>query len=397
MLPPQTAETAPGDIDTDAVKGGTATVVDITTGTPVEPGAQEAAPRPAGREVAAGTLRQVVAVLPLRRAIPDLVSGSWVLAGMGCRCVARVVRWAWEQASDDPEAAAALAAYTKRAAAVAQVVEKAREEGDEKAAVAALAELGAAPSGRRPVLEALAYLALGGMLAAGALATLAALAAPHLAVLADWRPMILTAGGLGWSIAAWAVAPPPKPKEQKADADVDVVVQEEPEEEAAEGDPEEARGTALLWHVITALSDAESVGRAGLHLDVVLASAIETGLLPETTEAAEWRAWVESCGIPVEDKVGYRIEGKPVTRVGVRLDAVTTALGMTPTALLTARSQNLAGGGPATPAPAPATAPSGGPSESPVPAVLRLLPGGRQHPAAAPSPTAPQGSAQEAR
>ncbi|MFE1545838.1 hypothetical protein ACFW61_36020 [Streptomyces microflavus] len=411
MVTPQTAGTAPVDVDAEAVvESGTATVVDITTGTPVESGAQEAAPRPAGREVAAGTLRQVVAVLPLRRAIPDLVSGAWVLAGMGCRCVARVVRWAWEQASDDPEAAAALAAYTKRAAATEKAVEKAREEGDEKAAVAALAELGAAPSGRRPVLEALAYLALGGMLAAGALATVAALAAPHLAVLADWRPMILTAGGLGWSIAAWAVAPPPKPKEQKADADV--VVQEEPEEEA-EGDPEEARGTALLWHVITALSDAESVGRAGLHLDVVLASAIETGLLPETTEAAEWRAWVESCGIPVEDKVGYRIEGKPVTRVGVRLDAVTTALGMTPTALLTARSQTLAGGGPATPArpvgerpaetgpatpaPAPATAPSGGPSESPVPAVLRLLPGGRQHPAPAPSPTAPQGSAHEAR
>ncbi|MFF6896097.1 hypothetical protein ACFY8Z_36515 [Streptomyces microflavus] len=409
-VPPQTVETAPGDIDTDAVESGTATVVDIATGTPVDTGTDAVETAPA-RGVVAGTLRQVVAVLPLRRAIPDLVSGSWVLAGMGCRCVARVVRWAWEQASADPEAAAALAAYTKRAAAVAQVVGKAREEGDEKAAVAAPAELGAAPSGRRPVLEALAYLALGGMLAAGALATLAALAAPHLAVLADWRPMILTAGGLGWSIAAWAVAPPPKPKEQKADADV--VVQEEPEEEAAEGDPEEARGTALLWHVITALSDAESVGRAGLHLDVVLASAIETGLLPETTEAAEWRAWVESCGIPVEDKVGYRIEGKPVTRVGVRLDAVTTALGMTPTALLTARSQTLAGGGPATPArqvgerpaetgsgtpsSAPAQASSGGPSEESVPAVLRLLPGGRQHPAPDPSPTASQGSAQEAR
>lgn len=409
-VPPQTTKTAPRDIDTDAVESGTATVVDIATGTPVDTGAHVEQPGTGGREAAAGVLRQVFAVLPLRRAIPDLVSGSWVLAGMGCGCVARVVRWAWEQASADPEAAAQLAAYTKRAAAVAQVVEKAREEGDEKAAVAALAELGAAPSGRRPVLEALAYLALGGMLAAGALATLAALAAPHLTVLADWRPMILTAGGLGWAVAAWTVTAPPKPKKQKAiGPEADVVVQEEPEEVAAEGDPEEARGTALLWHVITALSDAESTGRAGVHLDVVMDSAIAAGLIPTDTELPVLRSWVEAAGLPAVDKLGMRIEGKPVTRVGLRVDGAAAVLGMTPTALLTARSQTTPGGvaaaparpvgerpaetGPATPAPAP----SGGPSESPVPAVLRLLPGGRQHPAQTPSPTASQGSAQEAR
>ncbi|MCD9904761.1 hypothetical protein LUR56_40880, partial [Streptomyces sp. MT29] len=357
-VPPQTAETAPDDIDTDAAGSGTATVLDITTGTPLEPGAQEDAPRPAGREAAAGVLRQVFAVLPLRRAIPDLVSGSWVLAGMGCRCVAHVVRWAWAQASDDPEAAAALAAYTKRAAATEKAVAKAREEGEEEKAVAALAELGAAPSGRRPVLEALAYLALGGMLAAGALATVVALAAPHLAVLADWRPMILTIGGLGWSIAAWAVAPPPKPKAgPDDDVDVDVDVAQDESEESVEGELEESAGTLLLWHLIAALSDAESVGRAGLHLDVVLASAIETGLLPETTEPAEWRAWVESCGIPVADKVGYRIEGKPVTRIGIRLDAVTAVLGATPTALLTARGRR-----PAPPVPPPPSPPPPPPS-----------------------------------
>ncbi|WP_330321643.1 hypothetical protein OG927_35870 (plasmid) [Streptomyces clavifer] len=398
MVTPQPdAATAPGT--DDVVESGTATVVDITTGTPVEPGAQEDAPRPAGRAVALRTLRQVFAVLPLRRAVPDLVSGSWVLAGMGCGCVAHVVRWAWAQASDDPEAAAALAAHTKRAAAVAQAVDKAREEGEEEKAAAALAGLGAAPTGRRPVLEALAYLALGGMLAAGAFATLAALAVPYLTVLADWRPMILTVGGLGWSVAAWAVAPPPKAPEQKADPEDDVVQDEA--EESAEGEPEEPAGTLLLWHLITALSGAESVGRAGLHLDVVLASAVEKGLLPATTEAAEWRAWVEACGIPVEDKVGYRIEGKPVTRVGVRIDAVTAALGMTPTALLTARSQTPAGGGPATPArpvgESPLPAPAQTAPEAPAPAALRLLPGGRQHPAPVPSPTAPQGSAQEAR
>ncbi|MFJ5658665.1 hypothetical protein ACIQD5_35710 [Streptomyces microflavus] len=387
------------------MESGTATVVDLTTGTPVDTDAHVEQPGTGGREVAAGVLSQVFAVLPLSRAIPDLVSGSWVLAGMGCGCVARVVRWAWEQASADPEAAAALAAHTQRAAAVAQVVARAREEGEEEKAAAALAGLGAAPSGRRPVLEALAYLALGGMLAAGALATVAALAAPHLAVLAGWRPMILTAGGLGWAVAAWAVAPPP-PKKQKVDADA--VVQEEPTE-AAEGDPEEARGTALLWHVITALSDAESTGRAGVHLDVVMDSAIAAGLIPADTELPVLRSWVEAAGLPAVDKLGMRIEGKPVTRVGLRVDGAAGVLGMTPSALLTARSQTLAGGGPATPArpvgerpaetgPAtPAPASSGGPSESPVPAVLRLLPGGRQHPAPAPSPTAPQRSAQEAR
>ncbi|MCD9904704.1 hypothetical protein LUR56_40555 [Streptomyces sp. MT29] len=55
----------------------------------------------------------------------------------------------------------------------------------------------AAPSGRRPALEALAYLALCGMLAAGALATLAALIAPHLEALTPYKPLILAAGGLG--------------------------------------------------------------------------------------------------------------------------------------------------------------------------------------------------------
>ncbi|MEV7252586.1 hypothetical protein [Streptomyces cyaneofuscatus] len=388
---------------------GTATVVDITTGTPVEPGAQEAAPRPAGREAAAGALRQVFAVLPLRRAIPDLVSGSWVLAGRGCRCVAHVVRWAWAQASDDPEAAAQLAAHTKRAAA-AQAVDKAREEGEEQKAAAALAELGAAPTGRRPVLETLAYLALGGMLAAGTLATVAALAAPHLAVLAHWRPMILTVGGLGWSIAAWAVAPPPKTPEKAADSKpADGDVDQEATDDAGGEEGREGPETVLLWHVVRALADAERAGRAGVHLDAVLASATAAGLVVPDTELAPFRTWVEARGLPSVDKLGMRIGGKPVTRVGLRVDAATTALGMSPATLLTARSQTCPGGGPATPArpvgerPAetgsatPIQLPPGAPSEPPVPAVLRLLPGGRQYPAPAPSPTVPQGAAQEAR
>ncbi|RPK77942.1 hypothetical protein EES46_34665 [Streptomyces sp. ADI98-10] len=408
MVAAQTADDAAAEVAVDApadardavAENGTGTVVDIATGTPVDTAADAVETAPAAGGVAVRTLRQVFAVLPLRRALPDLVSGSWVLAGMGCGCVARVLRWAWDQASDDPAAAAQLAAYTTRAAAV-------EGEGEERAA--ALAALGAAPSGRRPALEALAYLALGGMLAAGGIATVAALAAPHLAALAEWRLGILAAGGLGWSVAAWSVAPPPQAPKTPADtepADGDDVGQDDA---ADDQDPEEVRGTALLWHVVAALSGAESAGRAGLHLDVVLDSAIEAGLLPETTEQAEWRTWVESCGIPVEDKVGYRIAGKPTTRVGVRIDAATTALGMTPTALLAARTQHPAGGGPTTPArpvgETPATTPAqttaeatpATPASAPVPAALRLIPGGRQHPDQTPSPALSPGSAQETR
>ncbi|WP_405194462.1 hypothetical protein [Streptomyces anulatus] len=404
MVAAQTAEDAAVDAPTEArdavAESGTGTVVDIATGTPVNTGTDAVETAPAAGGVAVRTLRQVFAVLPLRRALPDLVSGSWVLAGMGCGCVARVLRWAWDQASDDPAAAAQLAAFTKRAKAVEGV------EGEEERA-AALAALGVAPSGRRPALEALAYLALGGMLTAGALATVAALATPHLTALAEWRLGILAAAGLGWSVAAWSVAPPPPaPKTPTAE----LVDGGDGQEDAADDqDPEEARGTALLWHLVAALSGAESASRAGLHLDVVLDSAIEAGLLPATTEQAEWRTWVESCGIPVEDKVGYRIAGKPTTRVGVRIDAATTALGMTPTALLAARFQHPAGEGPTAPArpvgetPATTTAqtPAGAapttPASTPVPAALRLIPGGRPHPDQTPSPPLSRGSAPGAR
>ncbi|MFI6143418.1 hypothetical protein ACIBCC_35155 [Streptomyces griseus] len=380
--------------DTDVVvESGTGTVVDIATRTPANTGTDtvETEPRPV-----VGTLRQVLAVLPLRRALPDLVSGSWVLAGMGCGCVARVLRWAWDQASDDPTAAAQLAAYTKGAQAVEKV------EGEEERA-AALAALGAAPSGRRPALEALAYLALGGMLAAGALATVAALATPHLVALAEWRLGILAAAGLGWSVAAWSVAPPP-PSPKAATELVD-----DGQGDAAEEDTEAARGAALLVHVITALSDAETVGRAGVHLDVVLQSAIAAGLLAPDTELPVLRAWVEATGLPTVDKLGYRIEGRPVTRIGLRVDGATGVLGATPTAWLDARFQPLAGGGPTAPAQpvgeTPATTPTQPPAEAapttpastPVPAALRLIPGGRQHPDQTPSPTVPQRSAQEAR
>ncbi|MFJ9096865.1 hypothetical protein ACIRIR_35910 [Streptomyces globisporus] len=393
---PAHLEPAPPAVDLTKEPAESATVVDIATGQPLPaPVAPDRAARIGSAALAA--LRPVGAVLPLRRALPDLVAGSWVLAGRGCACTARAVRWAWDQACADPEAAAQLAAHTKRAEAAAALPEG--EERDK-----AIKALGAAPSGRRPLLEALAYGALGGMLAAGALTTLIAMLVPLLPDLGPWQSTLYIAGGLAWSIAAWAVAPALGSTDTPAAAPGGDAPEETSQEER-----EAARGTALLWHLITALSDAESTGRAGVHLDVVLYSAITAGLLPEDTELTALRSWTTAAGLPVTDKLGMRIEGRPVTRVGLRVDRATEALGMTPTALLEHRP----GGAPATPAEeagegaapaAPAThagEPAGGPGEraggGSAPAVLRLIPQGRQQPPADLSPTASPGAAPKGR
>ncbi|MFD7868102.1 hypothetical protein [Streptomyces sp. NPDC059783] len=361
-------------------------------------------------EAAHGVLGQVRAVLSLRGATSALVSGSLVLAGRACGCLTGAVRWAWAQASADPEARAAAEAHAEKAAAIREQWAKDGKTGT-PGETKALTGLGAAPSGRRPALEALGLLALGGVLAAGAVATSAAMLAPHLAVLAEWRPVIITAGGAAWSIAALMVAPPPKPPAPKDQ-------EEEDQDDGADGaDREDDRGTALLWHVLGALASAESAGRVGLHLDAVLDSATEAGLLPDDTELPVFRSWVEACGLPVADQVGYRIAGKPVTRTGFKLAAVTEALGTTPAALLAARAQTPAGGalqtpavpvgetpaetpaGPVgeTPVQTPVQTPAEAPAGAPVPAALRLISGGRQTPDAAPSPALSQGLAQEAR
>ncbi|MFJ3084615.1 hypothetical protein ACIPJG_33360 [Streptomyces halstedii] len=352
----------------------------------------------------------VPAVRGTGSALTALVSGSMVLAGRLCHCTGRVLGWAWEQASIDPEAQAAIQAHAKKTAKVrakwAKKAAKADEEAQEDGEAEELQALGKAPSGRRPFPEALAYLALGGLLAAGAAGTVGALVVPYLHLLAPWKPVIVSVGGLAWMVAAWMLAPPPKP----ATADVVEGVVEGQEQEDVQEDQgdvadETDRGTALLWHVVRALADAESAGRAGLHLDTVLASATEAGFIPEGTELAELRAWVESAGLPAVDKLGMRIGGKPVTRVGLRVDAATEALGMTPTALLQARPETASGGAPAGPAQpvgeTPAKAPANTPAEAPAPAVLRLIPGGRQAPSqapsVAPSPALAQAPVQEAR
>lgn len=329
--------------------------------------------------------------------IKTIWRGSWALAGLGCRCVVRAVRWAWDQASDDPQAAAVVAAYGKKRAAVLKKMKDADEEERE----AALEELGDAPSGGRPLLESLGFVALGGLLAVGAGGMAAALITPHLGALVPWEPVIVSVGGVAWIVAAWKVAPPPPPAKDKGDGDG-----QEDEDAEVEDDRDDVQ-TLLLWHVLEALADAERVGRAGVHLDAVLSSATAAGLLAVDTELAVLRTWIEGTGLPSVDKLGMRVGGKPVTRVGLRVDGATEALGGSPLALVQAR---LGGASPApaetvgeTPAEEAVTTPAGTPAEAvtgaPAPAALRLISGGRQAPVAAPSqspsPAASRGPAQK--
>lgn len=228
-------------------------------------------------------------------------------------------------------------------------------------------------------------------------------------VVGGWVPTVLTTAPVVWVVAA-LIAGQQGDHDPGAEGDDD---QEQPQDaEAGEAD----RGTALLLHVLTALSDAEFSKRKGVHLDAVLSSAVAARLLAEGTEVADLRGWVESTGLPTVDKLGMRIDGQPTTRVGLRVDAVTEALGMSPTAWLTARSDALvrssgeapdeasavpapaAGEGPAEAAPStPATTPAGAPVPAPAPAALQLIPGGLLDPEQTPSPAPSQRQAQGAR
>ncbi|MFC8494729.1 hypothetical protein ACFUJU_28835 [Streptomyces sp. NPDC057235] len=285
-------------------------------------------------------------------ALTALVSGSMVLAGKVCGCVPAVLGWVWGLASIDVEATAAAQAKADRAAKAKQT-----DDEDEEVRAPRVAPV------RRPALEALGMLALGGGLAAGALGTVGALVWPYVQMLTPWRGVIATVGGLAWMAAAWMLAPPATPADED-EAEEELDEDQEQEAPASEAD----QGMALLLHIVRDLSDAEASKRAGVHLDVLLDSATTAGLVPEGTQTPALRAWLEAAGLPVEDKLGMRIDGKPVTRVGVRIDAVTGVLGMSPTALLEARLK--------------ASAPA--PSEAPAPAVLTLIPGGLHGPSPAP-------------
>lgn len=335
--------------------------------------------------------------------------GSLVMASCACRCVGRGFALAWRTASVD--SAVVQEKKDRIRAARVKAAEKAEKAGKESPMPDPAAPIKLDPElGKRGFLAALGSVVLGGGLAVVVVGTVGSVLWPLLPDLTPWRPLIFGGGFVIWSAAAIMLAPPPAPKDDH-EGDLAGEKREDGDQEDAE-DQEQAPvpdpGKALLWHVVTALSDAEFSKRAGVHLDVVMASATAAGLLPQDTELSVFRKWVESCGLPTEDKLGMRIEGKPTTRVGLRVDAATTALGMPPTALMEARFQAFVQAPGEPPAEAvrvpsqavgetPAAAATTTPAEAPVPAVLRLIPGGLLGPSAAPSPALSQGGVQGGR
>ncbi|WP_030606249.1 hypothetical protein [Streptomyces achromogenes] len=334
-------------------------------------------------------------------ALTALKSGSMVLGGKVCGCVTTAVRWAWDQASVDPEAtAAAQAAAAKRARAKAakakkdakaKAVKAESDEGDEDEAEEpedqpTVTVPRVAPV-RRPVPETLGMLAIAGMLATGALGTAVTLAWPHvvpyLQMLAPWRGVILTVGGLAWMAAAWMVAPPPAPAEAPAEEvdgqEVDELEAEDHgvdgDAEFAEEDPEEGEGPAdepaetmsvrLARHVLGELAALESAGKSAIHVTALIASAEKAEILaPQSLDKGGMRRWLEASGLPVTKsvKVGGTVD------YGVRVDRVREALGMGPGEALA----RLLGGGARTAPPAPAETPVStpvpAPAEAPLPA-----------------------------
>ncbi|MGH8918021.1 MAG: hypothetical protein ACRD0H_06735, partial [Actinomycetes bacterium] len=246
-----------------------------------------------------------------------LLRGSVVLAGRICRCLPRLVALGpavWAMACRD---AAATDEKQQRAfEAALAAARKAKEADPEPDDVPRVVPV------RRPAHEALGFLAVASIIGFGVTGTVLSVTVPRLLgeIPQGIGPYVAVAVAVGWTAAALAVAPP-------APAEADG--QEQPrdgedDQEAAGAEPAIDRGTALLLHVVGVLAEAESAGRAGVHLDVVLDSVAAAGLLPRDKELSEFRTWVEGCGLPVAQKLGLRIEGKPVTRMGLRVDAATT-------------------------------------------------------------------------
>lgn len=400
-----------------------------------------------------------------------LTRGSWRLLGLGCGCLGQLAGGIWRAVSLDPireaEARAKAvktaetrqrkraAAAAKKAKAAAQAVaadldddfddEEPAEEEAPAVVLSAKAEAAIRTAAARPVWEALALLGLGGAVATVGTAVLIRVTAGPASdwagqVWESWAGLITSGALAAWTTGALAVGPSlaeaetiraarraaraakrngAQPAEEQPAEEQPAEDDDEPGEDE-ESDPPVDRGTALLLHVIGALAEAEAAGRAGVHLEVVLTSAVAAGLLAEGTEQGALRTWVEGCGLPTADKLGMRIAGRPVTRVGLRIDAATAALGMSPQNLLRARPEAPArplgetlaeasaaparavGKGPAeaasaTPAGAPAKASVPASAEAPDPAALRLILGGGEDPQRTPSPALAQGLAQEAR
>ncbi|KAF0794764.1 MULTISPECIES: hypothetical protein [Streptomyces] len=307
-------------------------------------------------------------------AMTALVSGSVILTRRLCGCVGTALSWVWDLASVDGEATAAeqygadMRATAKAVKAAKAATKAAAENGGDQADDQAEARPVSAPPVRpvrRPAVEALGMLGIGGGLVAGAVATVWPLVAPHLAALAAWRGVIASGITVAWMAAAWMVAPAPPAAPVEDD-------QEEDDQE--EDDQEEAPADLLARHVLEQLAELEAAGRPGTHVTALISSAEAAGLLaPGAMDKTRMREWLTASGIPVTKSVKV---AKAVD-FGVRVDRVTEALGMSPGEAL----RRLSGEAPATPVEAPsgeapeppAEAPVEGAPEAPVPAPVEAL------------------------
>ncbi|MDT0455546.1 hypothetical protein RM550_07310 [Streptomyces sp. DSM 41527] len=310
-------------------------------------------------------------------ALTALLSGSMVLAGRGCRCASRALSWAWDQASVDAPATAAAQTKADKAAQAAKArankSKKANTDEQDENGQEDPEEVKALPvkAVRRPALESLAMLALGGVMAAGAVATLGTVAWPYLQQLAPWRGLIAGVGGLAWMVAAWMVAPPPAEDEHQDDG------QEHEDVEHEDGGL--SPGDLLGRHVLAELAELEKQGRPGLHVTALITSAEEAGLLAaDAMDKTAMRAWLEATGLPVTKSV--KVAGE--VDYGVRIDRVREALGMGPTeALERAFGGAPASTTPAAPVEAPVT-PVVAPAQAPCLTLLKPLPDGGSQDAA---------------
>ncbi|MEV7842322.1 hypothetical protein AB0O77_34765, partial [Streptomyces albidoflavus] len=244
-------------------------------------------------------------------AMTALVSGSVILTRRLCGCVGKALSWVWDLASVDGEATAAEqhGADMRATAKAVKVAKAAAENGDDQAEARPVSAPPVRPV-RRPAVEALGMLGIGGGLVAGAVATVWPLVAPHLAVLAAWRGVIASGITVAWMAAAWMVAPAPPAA---------------PVEDDQEDDQEEAPADLLARHVLERLAELAAAGRPGTHVTALISSAEESGLLaPGAMDKTRMREWLTASGIPVTKSVKV---AKAVD-FGVRVDRVTEALGM---------------------------------------------------------------------
>ncbi|MFB6524539.1 hypothetical protein ACFCWQ_41750, partial [Streptomyces sp. NPDC056401] len=71
--------------------------------------------------------------------------------------------------------------------------------------------------GTRDAGPALGLAAFGGLLASGAAGTATTLLWPYVQQLGPYQGVLVTAGVLGWTVAAWTLAPPPTKNDHESD------------------------------------------------------------------------------------------------------------------------------------------------------------------------------------